>query len=93
MSGKVWLAFWGASINDAELSAENARRYNEWRGLILSLLDPLTNEPIEECEALIALVDGLGLALARSSLEGAPLKDKQAACEAVLDRYLKRLDV
>jgi len=87
---KVWLAFWGGSMSDPDLAAENTRRYEEWRALVGTLLAPLTENSGRDSEILIALIDGLGLRLARDTSEGRILKRMQAACAALLAEYLTR---
>lgn len=87
---KVWLCFWGAAMNDDELSDEDSRRYAEWRKLLQRLIAPLHDDPSRETLLLVSMVDGLGLQLARSRQTGAALKRQQKACAATLDAYLTR---
>ncbi len=89
---KVWLAFWGASINDPAIASEDAKRYAEWRALLENLLTPLSQDPEHEADLIIALVDGLGIGLARAGFAGAALKRKQSECEAALNRYLGKFN-
>ncbi len=92
---RVWLAFWAASMNDAELSEENALRYAEWRGLLLEVVGPLTrnaSQTEQEVAHLVALVDGLGLRLARHTEGDAALEAQQRECAATLMRYLSRFE-
>lgn len=87
---KVWLAFWGASMSEPALARENSRRYAEWRGAVRELLAPLSNAAAADAELLIALVDGLGLRIARHTDGGKSLARKQTECRAALDRYLQQ---
>ena len=87
---KVWLCFWGAAMNDDQLSGEDARRYAEWRKLLQSLIAPLHDDPSEETHLLMSMIDGLGLQLARSRQTGSSLMRQQKACAAALDAYLTR---
>ncbi|MEP0068884.1 TetR family transcriptional regulator C-terminal domain-containing protein [Pyruvatibacter sp.] len=87
---KVWLCFWGAAMNDDELSDEDSSRYAEWRKLLKGLLAPLHDDPAQEALLLVSMVDGLGLQLARSQQTGTALKRRQNACLATLDAYLTR---
>ncbi len=92
---RVWLAFWGESVNDEALGVENARRYAEWRRIMRTLLGPLYGaESSAEYELahLLALTDGIRLALALGH-SGAPELDSLVAdSEAVVIRYLSRSD-
>lgn len=62
---KVWLAFWSRASTDDALKAENTRRYSEWRDLITSLLKSVNDwnrlDRERTTDALLAIVDGLGL--------------------------------
>ena len=83
-------------MHDPELAAEDARRYAEWRSLLVELLEPLVATPAsaeEEAETLIALVDGLGLRLARDP-SGDPVPPAaRRHCIATLDRTLDRMSL
>ena len=90
---RVWLAFWAESMNDAELAAENDRRYAEWRELLEEAVRPLIGSEAEreqELALLIALVDGLGLRIARNTAGEAALEGERRECEATLLRHLTR---
>ncbi len=92
---RVWLAFWAESMNDAELAEENARRYAEWRELLRELVGPLTRKAAQteqEVAHLVALIDGLGLRLARHTQGDAALEAQQRECGATLMRYLTRFE-
>ena len=88
---RVWLAFWAEAMNDAELAKENARRYTEWRALLLEVVAPLRQDAAtaeREVDDLIALVDGLGLRITRESANGAQANDSTRDCQAQLLRQL-----
>ena len=92
---RVWLAFWAESMNDDELSEENARRYAEWRALLQELVDPLTRNAAQrehEVAHLVALIDGLGLRIARHTAGDAALAAEQRDCEATLMHCLTRFE-
>lgn len=92
---RVWLAFWGESVNDEALGVENARRYAEWRRILWTLLEPLCGvEPSAEYEVahLMALTDGIGLALALGHSGGSESDSLVADSEAVVIRHLSRFD-
>ena len=93
---RVWLAFWAESMNDAELAQENARRYAEWRELLRQVVAPLAPDAAQaehELVHLVALIDGLGLRLARSTDGTAALEAEQRDCRAILMRYLARFEL
>ena len=91
---RIWLSFWGRAIHDAALAAEQARRYEEWRGLVRSLIteaqraDELRKQlsAEREADALVALIDGIGI---QATLEPHRLTPKRQT--ALVDRYLDRL--
>ena len=90
---RVWLAFWAESMNDATLAAENARRYNEWRELLREMVGTLTAsraQTNQEVAQLVALIDGLGLRLARHTLDDPSLAAQQREAAAILMRHLTR---
>jgi len=87
---RVWLAFWGASMSDAALAAENRRRYTEWQSLVQSLLAPLSPSAEADAELLVALVDGLGLNTVRHADGDVGLTHQQSKCRTVLDRALNQ---
>lgn len=92
---RVWLAFWAESMNDPQLADENARRYTEWRRLVVDLVTPFEQNAAQtepEVAHLVALIDGLGLRLARHPEKGAALAAQQRECEAILLRHLTRFE-
>ncbi len=92
---RVWLAFWAESMNDAELAEENARRYAEWRELLQEVVGPLTRHGAQtkhEVAHLVALVDGLGLRLARHTRGDAALEAQQRECVDTLTHHLTRFE-
>ncbi len=92
---RVWLAFWAESMNDAELAEENARRYAEWRALLQEVVGPLTRNATQteqEVAQLVALIDGLGLRVARHTEGDAALEAQQRECAATLMHYLTRFE-
>lgn len=56
---RVWLAFWGRAVGDPQLRDEQRTRYREWTELVAELLDRSPADP--EVEALLAVIDGIGL--------------------------------
>lgn len=91
---RIWLAFWAASMSSADLAAENESRYLEWRGTVLALLRPLCSDGAtaeSECEMMVALVDGLGIGIARHVEEPATLNARQEQCLATITDWLERL--
>ena len=93
---RIWLAFWAESMNDAELAEENGRRYAEWRALLLELVAPLAPDSTgaeREVAHLIALIDGLGLRLARHTVDDPTLEVQQRECAATLTHTLTRFEV
>ncbi len=88
---RVWLAFWAESMNDPELAEENSRRYAEWRSMLSDIVSPLVANSADvdrEVDHLIALIDGLGLHLARDVEDGAALETRRRACVNTLARVL-----
>ncbi len=82
-------------MNDTELSAENARRYAEWRDLLREVVGPLVrnaDETEQEVAHLVALVDGLGLRLARHTEGDEALEAQQQECVGTLMRHLTRFE-
>ena len=90
---RVWLAFWSASMDDKELSRENERRYSQWLTLVESLLEPLLSKPslVIESKRVIALVDGLGVGLARQRTSARLLVRAQQGCEAMLVHHISAI--
>lgn len=92
---RVWLAFWAESMHDAGLADENERRYAEWRDLLREVVGPLVrnaDEAEQEVAHLVALVDGLGLRLARHTEGDGSLEAQQQECVATLMRHLTRFE-
>ena len=88
---RVWLAFWAASMDDKELTKENARRYNEWFDLVRSLLEPLikTKNLDKKCREIITLIDGLGVGIARQRTSPKLLIKEQDDCSTLLNDYIQ----
>ena len=89
---RVWLAFWSAAMDDADLAQENTRRYTQWRELIARLLRPLvsTAELESEVTYVVALVDGLGVGVVRQSPDGRRRRQAQREAKDAMRRYLQR---
>lgn len=90
---RVWLAFWGESMRDPELAAEDARRYAEWTSMLAGVVAPVIEDGSEverEVEHLVALADGLGLRIARGTKDDFALERDRAAALRVLDGQLSR---
>jgi AcrR family transcriptional regulator len=88
---RVWLAFWAEAMNDPELAKENERRYAEWRSMLSDVVSPLvadSRDADREVDHLIALIDGLGLQLARNVEDGTGLETRRRACVDTLGRAL-----
>lgn len=85
---RVWMAFWSVAVVDGDLAEENAKRYADWLALIEGLLSPLEKSQPGDARLLIALIDGLGLDVARSPRAGGQAKRKQQVCESVIEAYL-----
>ncbi len=90
---RVWLAFWSASMDDPTLTAENDRRYSQWRRALRDLLTPLVSkENLEaETDALVAMIDGLGIGVARQFGSSSVLRKAQQTCASSIERYAKGL--
>jgi AcrR family transcriptional regulator len=66
---RIWLAYWERSSYDDDVARVMRLRYDEWRGRLEDLLRRAETEgevaagvrPREAAEALIALVDGIGV--------------------------------
>lgn len=66
---RIWLAYWERSSYDDEVARVMRLRYDEWRGRLEGLLRRAqlegdvarSVEPREAAEALVALVDGIGV--------------------------------
>ena len=87
---RVWLAFWAASMDDKELTKENTRRYKEWFQMVRSLIRPVvvTINLDEKTDEIIALIDGLGVGVARQRTSLSRLKKAQDNCSRLLNNYL-----
>ncbi len=90
---RVWLAFWGAAMQASDLSRENARRYEQWSGLVRALLTPLIPASALEIESkrMVDLVDGMGVSIAREQPGSAALTLQRQDCLAVLEHHLQLL--
>ncbi len=90
---RVWLAFWSVAMDDAALTDENARRYREWRTLVERLLGPFVSPSALDIEAvsLVALIDGLGVAVAREFPNRRRLAHRRRDARQALDRYVAAL--
>ena len=91
MEWSVWIAFWSVSIEDADLTKENTRRYKEWRQVIEHLLEPFSSNRSLETSNLLSLVDGYGLGIARQRVSKQLLKKARGECEQALEHYLHGL--
>jgi AcrR family transcriptional regulator len=92
---RIWLAFWAESMNDPELAAEDQRRYAEWADVLDEALDPLIDiksQMEREVAHLIALVDGLGVKIARHNGPASKIKQAQMACENILARHIAQFE-
>jgi len=61
---RIWLAFWGRAFADRALAAEQRRRYLTWRRVIrtrLAAAFPDRASVDDDADALVALIDGIGL--------------------------------
>jgi len=92
---RIWLAFWGASMSNPDLAAENQARYVEWRSTVSALLSEIFADDADaqnECNLLIAMIDGLGIWVARQAgTDGAALNSKQQQCSDTIAYYLTQL--
>ncbi len=92
---RVWLAFWAASMSDAELETENAARYREWQALLDRLLKPFfASAPMRRSQVseLTALIDGLGVGIVRLGAGGKELRVLQKEALQSVERVLERLE-
>ena len=89
---KVWLTFWASSMTSPVLTAENQRRYQDWRTLLQSLLAelPTSMDVPVETGLLQNFIDGLGITVARQA-EPRAMRRAQAECRELLNTYLQRL--
>lgn len=91
---RVWLAFWGRAAADGALAAEQRGWYERWRGLVWALILacqeegtlPARLDAAWEADALVALVDGIGL---QATLEPERLTSERQVY--LLDRQLEML--
>jgi AcrR family transcriptional regulator len=91
---RVWLAFWGRASVDETLAAEQRGWYERWRGLARALVLacqeegtlPAGLDAAREADALVALVDGIGL---QATLEPERLTAERQV--HLLDRQLEML--
>ncbi len=87
---RVWLAFWSECMFDEVLASENERRYAEWAAALVQLLADLVpaDRVAAEVAEWIALVDGLGLGVARHRNDGAGLEAARVVARALVDARL-----
>jgi len=91
---RIWLALWYHSETNADMRAEEKRRYREWTGRLERALKesvadgelPKSTDVRVEVQSLIAFIDGLGVQHLMSS-RGMSAKRLMT----LLDRYLERL--
>jgi len=91
---RIWLALWYHSESNADMRAEEKRRYREWTGRLERALKesvstgelPKSTDVRVEVQSLIAFIDGLGVQHLMSS-RGMSAK----RLVTLLDRYLERL--
>jgi AcrR family transcriptional regulator len=91
---RIWLALWYHSETNADMRAEEKRRYREWTGRLGRALKesvasgelPKSTDLRVEVQSLIAFIDGLGVQHLMSS-RGMSAKRLMT----LLDRYLERL--
>lgn len=91
---RTWLAFWGRAATDETLAAEQRSWYARWRELVRGLISACQREGTlpgsldlaREADALVALVDGIGL---QATLE--PGRFAAETQTALLDRQLTLL--
>ena len=91
---RIWLALWYHSETNADMRAEEKRRYREWTGRLERALKesvgdgelPKSTDVRVEVQSLIAFIDGLGVQHLMSS-RGMSAKRLML----LLDRYLDRL--
>lgn len=91
---RVWLSFWGQAAYSGALAAEQNHWYAVWRGVVAALIEACQREGVlradldarREANALIALVDGIGLQ-ATFEPERLPAGEQEAA----LDNHLAHL--
>jgi AcrR family transcriptional regulator len=90
---RVWVQFWGRTVGNPALREEQNRWYGLWRGLVRGLISGGQRsgelradlDPQREAEALVALVDGVGLQ-ATFEPERFPPGRQVSLLEAHLDR-------
>lgn len=90
---RVWLAFWSASMQTPALSKENARRYQQWQGLVQDLLArllPAETLPLETAR-LINLIDGLGVSIVRERWGSSACTNRRIECQQVMAMHLQQL--
>ncbi len=91
---RVWLAFWAESMHDPDLARENSRRYAEWCQMLEHVIAPLVSDAAQAREAawdLIAVVDGLGLRVAREASARKLRRTLQRDCRESLLRSLSKI--
>jgi TetR/AcrR family transcriptional repressor of bet genes len=61
---RIWIAYWGAAINDDALHVEHVERYDRWRRALVLVLDGAgfdADGAAQVAEALMIAVDGIGV--------------------------------
>ena len=90
---RIWLAFWAEAMNDPDLAREDQQRYAEWEKVLSDAIDPMVDiAPQKETEVahMIALVDGLGVRIARTNGSAAQTKAAQKECRNTIERHIAR---
>lgn len=61
---RIWIAYWGAAINDDALHVEHVERYDQWRRALVLVLGGAgfdADGAAQAAEALMIAVDGIGV--------------------------------
>ncbi len=61
---RIWIAYWGAAINDDALHVEHVERYDQWRRALVLVLEAAGLDPAgasHAAESLMIAVDGIGV--------------------------------
>jgi len=90
---RVSLAFWSACIDDVALRSEMQRRNHVWYDMVENLLQPLipSSRSAIEARRLVALIDGLGVTVAREQPSGPALPRAQQDCELMLLHHIESI--
>lgn len=91
---RVWLAYWGEAIARPALMAENARRYEEWAGLVTSVLARWIGEAGGPAAATrtVALIDGLGMQITLAGHDPGRLAEARRAALDAIDGLMADLE-